>query len=118
MSYNYRVLLNQITSELDRSPTVSLTGLSRALRVSPRTIENTIKTILHKDFRAFRQDLLAQNIYRLLKDETLSIKEISFAAGYLSPRSFARAVRRFFGLSPTQLRSDGPKAPPSQTERA
>ncbi len=54
-------------------------------------------------FQSLQQNPTAKSL--LVSEPTLPIKAISFALGYKSQRSFARAVRRATGISPEELRS-------------
>jgi len=57
-------------------------------------------------FRELQERALLAETERLLTSyPPLSIKEIAFATGYKSPRSFSRAVRRACGLSPREFRA-------------
>src|SRR5215831_8904705 len=106
VSYDRRLLCERISLSLHRKPSTSLRELSQELRVSRRTIQNTVITIQGKKFRDLRNELLLENVEKLLASApNATIRQVSLEAGYKSPRSFARAVRRACGVSPQQLRS-------------
>lgn len=106
MSYNPTLLYDRIFLTLQRNPALSLEELSQELRVSRRTIQNTVIAITSKKFRDLREQLLLARFQRALAAEpAAAIKELSCDIGYRSPRSFSRAIRRACGLSPEHLRS-------------
>src|SRR5437879_6342811 len=100
------VLFNRITLTLQGNPCSPLGELSRELRVSRRTIQNAVAAITGRKFRELRDELLLVKIKNLLASApNTTISQVSLDAGYKSPRSFARAVRRACGVSPQQLRT-------------
>src|SRR6266568_4380352 len=100
------VLFNRITLTLQGNPCCSLGELSRELRVSRRTIQNAVDAITGRKFRDLRDELLVVKIKSLLGSApNITISQVSLEAGFKSPRSFARAVRRASGVSPQQLRT-------------
>ena len=106
MSYDYDSLFGRIFLYMQNDPCISVGRLSRQLKVSRRTIQEVIRVRAAKSYRALRQEILVANTRQLFADEpSLAIKEISFAIGFVSARSFARAIRRACGLSPNDLRS-------------
>lgn len=105
MAYNMPALFNTITEHLDAKPRVSLCDLARELGVGRRTIEKSVKMMTGKYFCELRRGLLLTKVRDLLaRDSTRSIKEISFAIGYKSPRSFARSIKNTCGCCPSELR--------------
>jgi|SRR5712664_314483 len=106
MSYDYGSLFGRIFLYMLNDPCISVERLSRELKVSRRTIQEVIRVRAAKSYRALRQEILVAKTRQLFADEpSLAIKEISFAIGFVSARSFARAIRRACGLSPKDLRS-------------
>lgn len=106
MSYDQRTLLHDAVESLRQNPSLGLQGLSQKLRVSTRTIQKAINLQTGRSFRDLREEIVVTKAKSLLVSEpALAIKALSFALGYKSPRSFARAVRRVTGISPEELRS-------------
>src|SRR5258708_35823373 len=106
MSYDYGSLFARIFLHMLKDPCISVEKLSRELQVSRRTIQGVIRVRAAKSYRALRQEILVAKTRQLFADEpSLAIKEVSFAVGFVSARSFARAIRRACGLSPEDLRS-------------
>jgi AraC-like DNA-binding protein len=80
--------------------------LSKELQVSRRTIQEVIRRGARKNYRALRRETLVAKSLELFSGKpSLPIKEVSFAVGFASPRSFARAIRKATGMSPEDLRS-------------
>jgi AraC-like DNA-binding protein len=106
VSYDHRLLLEEISLSLHRNPCRSLESLSRELQVSRRTIQKVLINTTGKSLRQCKEEIVIAKLRSLLIERPISaIKELSFAIGYKSPRSFARAIRRVCGVSPEQLRS-------------
>lgn len=104
MSYDYEILSDRVTDLLRRNPRLPLKEIAKELGVAQRTIQNVASAHLSGPLRSLRQRFLAEYSHRLLRKGTMSVKEVSFALGFSSQRSFARAIRRATGLSPTELR--------------
>jgi AraC-like DNA-binding protein len=106
MSYDYGSLFARIFLHMLKDPCISVEKLSRELKVSRRTIQGVIRVRAAKSYRALRQEILVAKTRQLFADKpSVAIKEVSFAVGFVSARSFARAIRRACGLSPEGLRS-------------
>jgi AraC-like DNA-binding protein len=106
VSYSYSLLCEEIFRRVHKNPHGSIGRLSRELGVSRRTIQCVLKTKTGKTFRVVREEILMLNVKQLLLSQPgLAIKEVSFAAGFTSPRSFGRTVKRASGLCPEELRS-------------
>lgn len=107
MSCKHDLLVDIVLRRLRLAPSTLLDDLIGELQVSRRTLQNAINMITGKTFRELRDELLVERVKSLLEfDPTRGIKELSFKLGFKSPRSFARAINRACGLSPTQLRSE------------
>lgn len=86
-------------------PRSSLRDLSRELAICRRTVETIIVRETEKGFREWRQEILRSNITEvLIRQPSITIKELSFSVGYGSPEAFSRATKNMFGVSPTTLR--------------
>ena len=106
MSYDHRLLCERVALRLQRKPNSSLRELSRELHVSRGTIQNAVNAVTGKKFRELREELLLMRLGNLLESApNATIRKVSLEAGYKSPRSFARAVRRASGVTPRQLRT-------------
>jgi transcriptional regulator GlxA family with amidase domain len=106
MSYEHRLLFQMISSHLHEYPSCSLQELARKIGVGSRTIETAINAATGRSFRDLRQQMMMLRAKDILISQPASaIKEVSFAMGYKSARSFARAIKRACGISPNQLRA-------------
>jgi transcriptional regulator GlxA family with amidase domain len=106
MSYERRLLFQMISSYLHKNPSSSLEDLARSIHVGSRTIENTVNVATGQSFRDLRKQIMLLKVQSMFVSEpALAIKEVSFAMGYQSARSFARAIKRVCGITPNQLRA-------------
>lgn len=106
MSYDHNQLFAQVFARLQQTPRMSLHDASRVFGLSLRTIQKAVHAVTGAPFRDLQERILMDELEkRLLSQPPLAIKEISFALGYKSARSFSRAVRRASGLSPEEFRS-------------
>jgi AraC-like DNA-binding protein len=106
MSYDYDLLYRRILLRMLKDPCISVDELAQELKVSRRTIQEVIRLRAGKSYRTLREVILVAKTRQLFADEPfLAIKEVSFAVGFLSARSFARAIKRACGVSPEVLRS-------------
>ena len=105
MSYDPRLLFQEISVCLRESPSKTLVEISQNLRVSRGTIEKAVSTSTGETFRRLREEILLTKVRSLFASQpTLAIKELSFAVGFKSATSFARAIKRASGSSPEELR--------------
>jgi len=105
MSYDPRLLFEEISICLRESPSKTLLDISKNLQVSRRTIEKAVSTATGGTFRRLRQEILLARVRNLFASEpTLAIKEICFGVGFKSASSFARAIKRACGSSPEEFR--------------
>jgi AraC-like DNA-binding protein len=58
-------------------------------------------------FPALVQRAQAELAQRLLRDPTRSVKEVAYALGFADPSDFQRALRRWTGKTPAELRGSG-----------
>src|SRR6266478_9879382 len=105
MSYDPRLLFQEISVCLHESPSKTLLDISNNLQVSRRTIEKAVSTSTGGTFRRLREEILLTRFRSLCASQpTLAIKELCFAVGFKSATSFARAIKRACGSSPEELR--------------
>jgi len=77
--------------------------VSRRLGMSERTLQRRLTeagTSFWETYENTRDELSI----RLLKDTDLPLEEISHQVGYSSQSAYSRAVKRWHGISPLQLR--------------
>jgi AraC family transcriptional regulator len=105
MAYDTRVLFMEIQGQLELAPVSSLSDLARTLRLSRNTIEKAARTATGQSWAELQKQHLLRSCEQALRTGGgKSIKEIAFAVGFTSPRSFSRFVRRARGCSPSELR--------------
>ena len=105
MSYDWRLLFEEIPICLHESPSKTLLDISKNLQVSRRTIEKAVSTSTGGTFRRLREEILLTRVRSLCASQPrLVIKELCFAVGFKSASSFARAIKRASGSSPEELR--------------
>lgn len=106
MAYVAIALFDLIVELVSKSPRITIQQLSMLTHVSRRTIQNVVTVKTGSGFRQLQQRVLIRELERLiLANPTCAIKELAFGVGYNSPRSFARALRRAIGLTPTEFRA-------------
>src|SRR5690242_10319859 len=106
MSYDSRLLFEEISVCLRARPSETLDDISQTLKVSRRTIEKAISVSTGGTFRRLREEILIASVRELFASQpTLAIKELCAVVGFMSANSFARAIKRASGSSPEELRS-------------
>lgn len=106
MSYNSKLLFDELSARLRENPRKTLRELSTDLNISDRTIEEKVRLFTGITFRQFREELLLMTIRDQFADRPqIAIKVVSLGLGFKSSSSFARMVRRVSGLTPQQFRS-------------
>lgn len=105
MAYDMRGIFEVVRETLEKAPLTSLHQLSRNLTIERHTIEKAIRTESGESFRSFRRGIafeIARD--RLISCPDLSIKEVAYALGFRSSRTFSRFIRDTCGYTPIQLR--------------
>jgi len=106
MSYDPRMLFEQISLSLNENPRKTLEELARSLQVSKRVIKKTVRSSTGGNFRRYREEVLMERVKDFFAMQPgTAIKVLSIDLGFKSPSSFARAVRRASGACPGELRS-------------
>ena len=87
-----------------RAGSVELATASRAIGVSPRTLQRRLN-----QYGLTYSELISQVRFevakaRLTTEVSISVTEIGFELGYSDPGSFTRAFRRFAGVPPSEYR--------------
>ena len=105
MSYDPRLLFEQLSACLKENPRKTLEQLAQSLRVSKRTIKKTVRLATGGNFRQYREGVLMDRVKGFFAVQPgVAIKVLSIDLGFKSPSSFARAVRRASGSCPGELR--------------
>lgn len=101
-----RAIKRDIMAELDRGD-LSINTLAARHRLKPRYIQR----LFAQDGTTFSEFVLAQRLYRarqLLTDsryDDATIAAIGFACGFNDQSYFNRCFRKFFGLTPSDMRA-------------
>lgn len=88
---------------LDRGEPVTVDAVARALHVSRRTLQRQLAaadTSVRAELDRARHDAAVA----LLRDARATVAEIAARLGFADPSQFTRAVRRWTGSAPTELR--------------
>jgi AraC-type DNA-binding domain-containing proteins len=79
--------------------------ISKSLNISKRTLQRNLKalkTSFNEQVKYARQSL----VNPLMKDETLTLIDISYLLGYSDPESFSRAFKAWYDSSPSNYRKN------------
>ncbi|NEX92184.1 AraC family transcriptional regulator [Caulobacter sp. 17J65-9] len=79
--------------------------VAAALGMQPRTLQRRLKDE-GASFEDLRDDARRMLALRYLAQPELPLSQVSALLGYAEPSAFTRSCRRWFGLSPRQLRTD------------
>ena len=83
---------------------LSLTELSRALSCQSRTLDRRFRSRLGAPPGTVYRHLRLSAARKLLEGSTLNIAEIALRCGYESPAAMTRAMKRYYGATPSALR--------------
>ena len=100
-----KLMESHLESPLPRDQLARAAGLS--LRQLERAFHNQLGSGVHEHYL----DLRLGRSRQLLRETSLSILEVAFAAGFTSASQFARAFRRKFSRTPREVRQE--RAQPS-----
>jgi AraC-like DNA-binding protein len=79
------------------------------LNMHPRTLQRRLADE-HATFEEIRADVYLSATRRLLLETELPLSQVAAALGYSEHSSMTRSVKRWFGVTPAQLRKAGPVA--------
>ncbi len=103
MSYNLRILFENLEIQLSVNPRCSICDLEHALTISRHTLEKSVRFCRRMSFREYRQRKVLENAIALLNSKLMSRKEVAFRLGYKSPAAFSRFVKSRTGRTPSQI---------------
>ena len=98
----YREALALIAT--DCGPFVSIDSVARSIATSRRQLQRAFSDIGGTTFSAQLFVVRMQTGAALLLETPASVREIAIRVGYLEPSQFTKAFRRFYGVTPTELR--------------
>jgi AraC-like DNA-binding protein len=111
-SLHQRLEGDWIDAEVERllasggDPDPPIAAVAAALRVSERTLVRRLGR-RHTSYRALRDDHRRALATELLAQPGLAVADVAARLGYADATNFARACRRWFGVSPRRYRSRG-----------
>ena len=79
------------------------------LNMHPRTLQRRLSDE-RATFEDIRADVYRSATRRLLLETELPLSQVAAVLGYSEQSSMTRSVKRWFGVTPAQLRKDGPVA--------
>ena len=83
---------------------ISLDDVSREVDVSPYYFSKLFKEEAGENYIEYLTRLRMDHAKQLLKDRSLSIKEISLESGYADPNYFSRIFKKHTGMTPREWR--------------
>lgn len=84
---------------------ISLESVSSEINMSASYLSRLIKQELGINFNTYLHKLRIEESLKLLKNEDMTIKEISNAVGYLSEHTFIRNFKSLMGKTPNHYRN-------------
>jgi transcriptional regulator GlxA family with amidase domain len=99
VTYDYSQIFKQVESMLNRKPGCPLFEIAKKLGIERHNIERAVKSELSIKFHEFKKRIRLERAIHLLK-EGRSVREISLALGYGSPRAFSRFFKNQTGRAP------------------
>lgn len=96
-----------VNKNLFRNPELSLTGLSKSISLSERTISGVLNGNLNKNFYQFVNEYRVKDVQEKLKDPKnshLKILSLAFDAGFNSKATFNRLFKAYTGLTPKEFK--------------
>ena len=97
----------QIIEERFGDESLSLTGVSAELAVSPNYLSALIKREKKQNFITLLTEKRMKTAYDLLVCSTMKILEISEKCGYSDQHYFSYCFKKFYGVSPNKVRGAG-----------
>ncbi len=90
-----------------QDPALSLQTLADQLDVKPYLVSQCLKEVLHTRFTDYVNQLRIAELKRRLQDpgkDHYTLLSLAFEAGFNSKASFQRAVKKYEGVSPSELK--------------
>lgn len=84
---------------------ITLTGVARAVGVHPVTLSKGFSQLQETNFNSHLNYLRCSHAAMLIQNRHLSFTEAAFASGFGCVRSFNRAFRQVYGVTPTQFQA-------------
>lgn len=100
-----RRALSMMRDNLERP--LELGELSKRLSCQPRTLDRRFRSRLGAPPGTVYRHLRLSSARKMLEGSALGISEIALRCGYESPAALSRAMRKYYGKTPTALRREG-----------
>ena len=97
--------LRRVLDLIQAKPASSVRELAQKVRLSPTHLQRLFKQQMSVNIRDLLSEQRLQTAAHLLTSSDLSIKEISYRAGYEHHSSFVRAFQRRFAQAPKHYRN-------------
>ncbi|MBW3469565.1 helix-turn-helix transcriptional regulator [Arthrospiribacter ruber] len=93
------VILNNLSTPC------SLINIAQQVGTNEFTLKKGFKEVFGTTVFGFWNDVKMQEAKRLLLDHSMSVSEVSEQIGYKNPQHFSTAFKKYFGTSPSQLKT-------------
>jgi AraC family transcriptional regulator of adaptative response / methylphosphotriester-DNA alkyltransferase methyltransferase len=105
--------------ERDYASDLSLDDIARRVASSRRQLQRAYAEIGKTTFRDHLTRVRMDRAAELLATRMFTVREVAHRVGYRQPAQFAKAFRRYRGVSPSDYRASGGTAgPPFDTQAA
>lgn len=95
--------VRRVVSESLPGPVPPLADVARALHLHPRTLQRRL-VVVGTSFGQVVDDLRRDRAHRYITTTDLSLAQVADLVGFAEQSTLSHAVRRWFGLSPGELR--------------
>lgn len=103
--YREEELFNLIKKYLDDHPRkVTITELSEYFHYNRDYLSRVFLNNIHLTIREYNTTVYLKEAYRLLKETSLSVSEITRRTGFASRSQFYQAIRDHYGCTPAEVR--------------
>lgn len=88
-------------------------ALADQMNISRSTLYRKIKALTSLSPADFIRNIRLKNACRMLKDPSLSVKDVAYAVGFTDPRYFSSCFKNEFSMTPSEFRNRKQKDPVS-----
>jgi len=88
------------------NPELCLKMVARAVAKNEKYVSSLIQEEYRMSFKRYLNGIRLQEAKRLIQNDYLSLKEISFLVGYSNANHFTRVFKEFEGVTPTIFRDE------------
>ena len=85
---------------------LSLESVSRKVDMSSYYFSKLFKDVAGMNFIEYVTKIRMEAAKKLLKDDTVSVKEVCLKCGYGDPNYFSRIFKKYVGITPSEFRGD------------